>query len=89
MERIWRGIDDEQIRFDAKVMCVVIDGFAKRGRLSEAREMLCAHKQKLSNAVLWMTLLGGCHTHNDAEMAQSVFDEMLCKWRGHYGTDRK
>ena len=69
------------------VWTAMVDCYARNGKLENAYEVVTDFKDG-DNAEMWMALLSGCRTHNDAAMAKVVHQEMVERfpernWNAH------
>ncbi|XP_057547631.1 pentatricopeptide repeat-containing protein At1g09220, mitochondrial [Amaranthus tricolor] len=75
------------IELDVKHYGSVIDMLGRAGKLKEAEEIACRIPNKISNVIIWRTLLGACNFHGDIEIAERVsskIQEMEREYGGDY-----
>ena len=79
-EDLWTNhIANEDMKWDCNVVSALVDGFARNGKLDEAKRVLMEYKDSKKGPLheaMWISLISGCKLHRNKEMADALYQEI-------------
>eukprot|EP00483_Globobulimina_turgida_P003054 UN03059 len=75
VQKIWNNEIDDTIKYDEDIMSALIDAMTRKGYLKTAMQLLLKHDSNC--CALYISLLNGCKTHRNGELAEKVYYEII------------
>ena len=76
--QLFKEIEEREIAINDITFGCMLDALVTNDCLDEAHKLLTIWKPKIpSNTVMYSTLLKGCARRRDADMALTIFEEMV------------
>ena len=83
-QRLWAEEIAEEMKSDLYLMTAFVDCLTRKGEVAAAKEMIERYERAENvegNKVMWMSLLTGCHKHDEVDLAQQVYEEIVHRFR--------